>query len=90
MITGTVRCIHKWYNRHRPSVDATAQIQHPSFLYRTATCLFLLTLTSLSAVWADDPRQLDISEQEQSIRVKWNSFAATGSGIISRARLVGC
>jgi hypothetical protein len=53
-----------WFNRHRPSVDATAQIQHPSFLYRAATCLFLLTLTSLSAVWADDPRQLDISEQE--------------------------
>jgi hypothetical protein len=33
-------------------------------LYRAAACLLLLSLTSLSGVRADDPWELDITEQE--------------------------
>ena len=45
-------------------MEPTAQIHHPSFLSRTATCLFLLYLISLSEVRADDPWRLDNTEQE--------------------------
>lgn len=45
-------------------MEPTAQIHHPSFLSRTATCLFLLCLISLSEVRADDPWRLDNTEQE--------------------------
>jgi hypothetical protein len=33
-------------------------------MYRAAACLLLLSLTSLSGVRADDPWELDITEQE--------------------------
>ena len=61
---GAARCIHKHYNRQRPSVESAAQIQLPSFLSRTAACLFLLSLSSLAEVRADDPWELNVSEQE--------------------------
>jgi hypothetical protein len=64
MIMSAAGCLHKNYNRQRPSLESAIQIQRPSFLSWTVTCLFLLSLSSLTEVRADDSWQLDVSEQE--------------------------
>jgi hypothetical protein len=64
MSMASCRCIHKRYNRQRLPVQPSAHSHHTCFMYRAAACLLLLSLTSLSGVRADDPWELDITEQE--------------------------
>ena len=64
MIITLCTSIQAWYGRQRPRAAPKRYHPQPSSSSRTAVCLFLLSLTSVAEVRADDSWQLNVTEQE--------------------------
>ena len=64
MIINSCTSIQTWYGRQRPRAATKRYHTHTSFSLRTAASLFLLSLTSVAEVRADDPWRLSVTEQE--------------------------